>query len=131
MRVNTKEVNPAFESIIQNPEQIIFLDANFFIPPDRSKIKNVKPYPFEHFKDNWLVPLMAEFSGLSVHESVYDEFVAEKVKEYANEQSNACSQKLTIYYDSELNDKEMALLNYYIDSHQLIYSYISLLFHSL
>lgn len=36
MRVDTKEINPAFQSIKQNPDQTVFLDANFFIPPDRS-----------------------------------------------------------------------------------------------
>lgn len=38
MKVDTKEVNPAFLSIIQNPGQKVFLDANFFIPPDRSEV---------------------------------------------------------------------------------------------
>ena len=38
MKVDTKVVNPAFLSIIQNPSQKVFLDANFFIPPDRSKV---------------------------------------------------------------------------------------------
>lgn len=28
MKVDTKEVNPAFQSIIQNPGQKVFLDAN-------------------------------------------------------------------------------------------------------
>lgn len=114
MRVDTKEINPAFQSIIQNPEQIVFLDANFFIPPDRSIFRNIKPYTFEQFKKIWLVPLMSEFSGLSIHESVYDELVAEKLKEYANEQSDAIPRRLRIHYDSELSKDEEALMNYYI-----------------
>jgi len=114
MRVDTKEINPAFQSIVQNPGQVVFLDANFFIPPDRSNFKNIKPYTFEQFKEIWLVPLLSEFSGLSIHESVYDELVEEKVKEYANEQLNAPTQRLRIYYDSELSNTEEALMNYYI-----------------
>lgn len=114
MRVDTKEINPAFQSIIQNPDQIVFLDANFFIPPDRSRFEKIKPYSFDRFKEIWLIPLLSEFSGLSIHESVYDELVAEKVREYANEQLKAVPQKLRIYYDSELNSKEIALLNYYV-----------------
>lgn len=29
MKVDTREINPAFKSIIQNPDQTVFLDANF------------------------------------------------------------------------------------------------------
>ena len=56
MKVDTKEVNPAFLSIIENPMQKVFLDANFFIPPDRSKVAKVKAYSFANFKECWLVP---------------------------------------------------------------------------
>lgn len=42
MRVDTKDINPAFLDIIRNPAQRIFLDANFFISPDRSKVAKVK-----------------------------------------------------------------------------------------
>lgn len=51
MKVDTREINPAFKSIIQNPDQTVFLDANFFIPPDRSEYLKVKPYAFGDFKD--------------------------------------------------------------------------------
>lgn len=114
MRIETKEINLAFKSIMENPAQTVFLDANFFIPPDRSGYLKGKPYPFNDFRDYWLIPLMEEFSGLAIHESVYGELVAEKIKTYADEQSNANPPKLKIHYDSELNDNEKALLNYYI-----------------
>ena len=94
MKVDTREINPAFKSIIQNPDQTVFLDANFFIPPDRSEYLKVKPYAFGDFKDCWLIPLLSEFSGVAVHESVYDE--------------------LKIYRDKELSDTEVALMNCYI-----------------
>lgn len=42
MKVDTKEINPAFKSIIQDPNQTVFLDANFFISPDRSDYLRVK-----------------------------------------------------------------------------------------
>lgn len=114
MRVDTKEINPAFQSIKQNPDQTVSLDANFFIPPDRSGYAKVKQYSFEDFKINWLIPLLSEFSDMAIHESVYDELVSEKVKTYADEQSNADPAKLRIYHDAELNAKETALMNYYI-----------------
>lgn len=114
MRVDTQQINPAFQSLLQDPEQKIFLDANFFIPPDRSKLGKIKPYKFETFKEYWLVPLMTEFSGLSIHESVYDELVADKVREYTDEQATGVPPKLKIHYDKELSDSELAMMNYYI-----------------
>lgn len=114
MKVDTKEINPAFKSIKQDPSQTVFLDANFFIPPDRSNYLRVNPYVFDDFKNFWLIPLLSEFSGLAIHESVYDELVEEKVKAYANEQFNATPEKIKIYYDSDLDAAEVALMNYYI-----------------
>lgn len=45
MRVDVQKKNPALESVFAAPEQTIFLDANFFIPPDRS-VMGTKPIPF-------------------------------------------------------------------------------------
>ena len=115
MKVDTKEVNPAFQSIIQNPGQKVFLDANFFIPPDRSEVAKVRAYSFTDFKECWLIPLLSEFTGLAIHESVYDEFVADSVKEYADEQTSCIPSKLRIHYDSELSGLEEALRNTYIN----------------
>ena len=67
MKVDTREINPAFKSIIQNPDQTVFLDANFFIPPDRSEYLKVKPYAFGDFKDCWLILL--EPGGIDHSES--------------------------------------------------------------
>ena len=36
MKVDTRNKNKALESLFADPAQIVFLDANFFIPPDRS-----------------------------------------------------------------------------------------------
>lgn len=115
MKVDTKEVNPAFQSIIQNPGQKVFLDANFFIPPDRSEVAKVRAYSFTDFKECWLIPLLSEFTGLAIHESVYDELVADSVKEYADEQTSCIPSKLRIHYDSELSSSEEALRNTYIN----------------
>ena len=115
MKVDTKEVNPAFQSIIQNPGQKVFLDANFFIPPDRSEVAKVRAYSFTDFKECWLIPLLSEFTGLAIHESVYDELVSDSVKEYADEQTSCIPSKLRIHYDSELSGLEEALRNTYIN----------------
>lgn len=37
MLIDLTSANPALESIFNNPNQVITLDANFLIPPDRSK----------------------------------------------------------------------------------------------
>jgi hypothetical protein len=58
--------------------------------------------------------LLSEFPNISIHESVYDELVEEKVKEYACEQANSNPKKINIHYDTELNPNELALMNYYI-----------------
>ena len=86
MKVDTNEANSAFQSIIQNPGQKVFLDANFFIPPDRSNVAKVRAYSFNDFKECWLIPLLNEFAGMAIHESVYDELVADSVKKFADEQ---------------------------------------------
>ena len=102
MKADTNEVNPAFQSIIQNPDQKVFLDANFFIPPDRSNVAKVKAYSFNDFKECWLIPLLNEFAGVAIHESVYDELVADSVKNFADEQKDENPPKITVHYDSEL-----------------------------
>lgn len=115
MKVDTKEVNPAFQSIIKNPEQKVFLDANFFIPPDRSQVAKIRAYSFADFKECWLIPLLSEFTGLAIHESVYDELVVDSVKTYADEQISYTPPKLKLHYDSELSSSEEALRNTYIN----------------
>ncbi len=127
MKVDIRKVNPAFQSIMRASDQPIFLDANFFIPPDRSSYKGVKAYSFEQFKESWIEPLLSEFPGLAVHESVYDELVAGKVRAYVNAQCISDPERLKIHYDAELNETETALMNYYINKiavHSLYDPYI-------
>ena len=38
MRVNVDEKNVALCELFEHPELVVFLDANFFIPPDRSRM---------------------------------------------------------------------------------------------
>lgn len=115
MRVDTKEMNPAFLNIIHNSDQKVFLDANFFIPPDRSKCAKVRAYSFDDFKECWLTPLLNEFGGLVIHESVYDELVSDRIKQYTDEQTSSDPPRLKIYYDSELNSVEAVLQNTYMN----------------
>lgn len=69
MRVDLSEKNPALMSLLENPGQTIFLDANFLIPPDRTKI-GAKPIPFQKYCEIWLEPVFDSFLALAMHESV-------------------------------------------------------------
>ncbi len=113
MKVDTKEINPALKSLFDDPGIIVFLDANIFIPPDRSDW-SVKPYRFEQYKEIWLEPLLNEFSGLALHESVYEELVAASVKNYVDEQAKKEPPLLRIYRDVDLSEPEKAMMNTYI-----------------
>lgn len=113
MRVNTIEKNKALEKLLKNPAQTIFLDANFFIPPDRSHM-GVKPINFQKYCEIWLDPIFDTFPKLAVHESVYHELIANSVKSYADCKQKKVPPKLRIYRDTELNDIERALMQTYL-----------------
>lgn len=114
MRVDTTCVNPFFLSLIKERDQIVFLDANLFIPPDRSGFTGVPSYRFSKYKEIWLEPLLTEFIGASIHESVYDELVETSIKAFADEKANTNPRKLRIFFNSELDEKEKLLMNTYI-----------------
>ncbi len=115
MKVDIREKNTALVSLFENPGQTIFLDANFLIPPDRSRIdKNVKPVPFQKYCEIWLDPIFDEFSGFAMHESVYDELVKDNVKLYADSKKQKTPPRLKVYTDSGLNAVEMSMMETYI-----------------
>lgn len=113
MRVDVEKKNPALESLFTDPEQTIFLDANFFIPPDRSRM-GTKPIPFLKFCEIWLDPIFDAFPNLAIHESVYHELVADAVKKYADERQSESPSHLRVYKDAELNEAEQALMQAYV-----------------
>ena len=55
MKINLANPNSALISIIDDPNQIITLDANFLIAPDRRPIAK-RGIRFEQFKEIWLDP---------------------------------------------------------------------------
>lgn len=114
MRIDLNERNPALVSLLENAEQTIFLDANFLIPPDRTKI-GAKPISFEKYCEIWLEPVFDTFPDLAMHESVYDELVAGNVKNYADSKCQESPPKLTIYFDAGLNAAEASLMQTYIN----------------
>ena len=114
MKVNTDRPNSALLRIMEDQSTVLFLDANFFIPPDRSCM-GVKPIAFSRHKEKWLDPIFDSFSNLAVHETVYDELVQRNTKEYVDEKINKIPELLRIYYDAELTDYERKLLRTYIN----------------
>lgn len=119
MKVDTRNKNKALESLFADPAQIVFLDANFFIPPDRSGLMDrsrikVKAISFPKFCEIWLDPIFEEFPNLAIHESVYNELVASAVKEYADAKQTESPSRLRIYSDAELTTIEHSLMETYI-----------------
>ena len=105
MNVNTKDINPALASLFKDCEQVVFLGANLFIVPDRSKI-GARPIAFQKYQEYWLEPLFDAFPNLAVHESVYAELVEGAVKAFADEKKEEVPTKLRVFKDSELTGCE-------------------------
>lgn len=110
MKIDLSCENKGFLNLIENKKLEMFLDANFFISPDRSAI-GVKAFSFESFKDIWLDAIFKEFDGLHIHESVADELVADNIKDYVRMQEQQLKIKKCL--DSELAVGERMLMEDY------------------
>lgn len=106
-KVNLSSTNPALESLIIDYTQILPVDANFFIPFDRSSITGqIQPLPFDFFVKYWIKPLFQTFPNLSIHEAVYEEItVSHKSKVYLDEQITNFQQPY-ILSDKDLEEME-------------------------
>ena len=108
MKIDITSSNPALESIFSNPNQIITLDANFLIPPDRT-MHAQRSFDFETFLRIWLDPIFDAFPNLAIHEAVYNELVSPSVKTYIDTTINAVPPRLSIHKDSSLTPVERVL----------------------
>jgi hypothetical protein len=85
MRINLDRKNLGFERILNNDFKEFLIDANIFMPPDRSgENRKVKPVAFEYYKQNWLIPFIEAFKPVGIHEAVYDEFQINSVKKFVD-----------------------------------------------
>ena len=75
MKVDIATKNPALVSLFSDPNQVITLDANFLIPPDRQRLSG-RVIPFSLFQAFWLDPIFDTFPNLAIHEAVRDELVS-------------------------------------------------------
>lgn len=110
MKVDLTSSSPALESIFSNPNQVITLDANFLIPPDRSKYAK-RAFDFQIFKRIWLDPIFKAFPNLAIHEAVYDEFHSTSVKAYVDTNISTIPPQLLVHMDSSLSPEERMLRN--------------------
>lgn len=108
MKVDLTSSNPGLESIFKHPDQIITLDANFLIPPDRSKHARYS-FHFPKFKEVWLDPIFEAFPNLAIHEAVYDELVLPSVKTYIDEMFYGAPPRLIVHQDEALTEEEKVL----------------------
>lgn len=107
MRVNVNKKNFGFIKILNNDFAEFFIDANIFIPPDRSaENRKVKPVTFEYYKENWLITFVEMFKPVGIHESVYGEFKTTSVKGFVDEQIHTHEPTVCIYEDSKLTEEE-------------------------
>jgi len=105
--VNLKYNNLGFISVLKNNNQIFLIDANIFIPPDRSKEHSgIKPVPFEFYKNYWIEPFIDTFKPIGIHEAVYREFESNSIKTLIENKKNDIPPSIYIYYDSNLNEQE-------------------------
>ncbi len=108
MRINFSTPNLALISIIEDPEQVITLDANFLIPPYRSRFTK-KIIEFYKFREIWLDPIFGAFPNLAIHEAVYDELVGVSSQAYIDTKRNTNPTKIIIHKDSSLTEVEKIL----------------------
>ncbi len=108
MKINLANPNSALISIIDDPNQIITLDANFLIAPDRRPIAK-RGIRFEQFKEIWLDPIFRAFPNLAIHESVYDELVGISPQSYVDAKRDSSPPQIIIHKDNSLTEVEKIL----------------------
>lgn len=109
-RINKDIANPAFQSLIDNPGQVILLDANALLAPDRSRENSkIPPISFEVFKNEWIEPLLAAFPRMAIHEAVLAEIITPLERTYVEAQLNSDPPRLTLLSDANLNPQEEIL----------------------
>ena len=108
MRVKTESANPGLLSILINPDQVITIDANFFIAPDRSRL-GTQAFSYLKFQEIWLEPLFIAFSKLAIHEAVYSEFNLGETKGFVDNKIALNPGGLIIFSDSKLTKIESML----------------------
>lgn len=108
MKVDVAAKNPALVSLFSDHNQVITLDANFLIPPDRQRLSG-RGIPFSLFQAFWLDPIFDTFPNLAIHEAVRDELVSRDIKTFIKGKESAIPPLIIIHKDSQLSSIEKML----------------------
>ncbi|MFA6844465.1 MAG: hypothetical protein WCR02_01935 [Sphaerochaetaceae bacterium] len=97
--------NTAFAGLLESKGKELLLDANIFIPPDRSSsFSQYHPLSFIDYCEIWLTPLFNTFTGVAIHSAVYQEIV--KIEQKAFVDQLIKDNKLAVVNDSMLDSRE-------------------------
>lgn len=108
MKVSVNIPNPALLSLFANPNQIITLDSNFLIPPDRSRYAK-RGFDFPLFKKVWLDPIFLAFPKLAIHESVHEEMIVSSIQSFIRTKLESTPPRIIIHEDKTLTTIEKVL----------------------
>jgi hypothetical protein len=108
MKISLAHQNPVFLSIMNDPHQIITLDANFLIAPDRRPLTKIG-IRFQQYQEIWLEPIFTAFPNLAIHEAVYDELVGISPQKYIDAKRDRIPPAIIIHKDSSLSETEKIL----------------------
>lgn len=110
MKVDISQSNPTVQSLICDTNQLITLDANFFISPDRRNEGVPGEFGQARYQKVWTEPFFSVFSDLAIHEAVLGELLpGTAARAYVEEKLS--SHKLRVLYDDSLSPREKAMRN--------------------
>ena len=110
LNVDLSKPNPGFLALLADPTALIAVDANFYLPPDRTRIGAKYKYSFDEYKEAWIVPMHKSFPNLAIHEAVLDELVDSASSEFAqNCLQSMAPPKLQRLSDSSLSPSAEAI----------------------
>lgn len=113
MKIKVSSINTAFESLIKDPVQIVLLDANIFIPPDKRNLGAKDRVLFQVYEKIWLSPLFLSFPNLSIHEAVDQEILKESldVRAFIDGKIANVDYKMQVFKDTDLDANAQTVRN--------------------
>lgn len=115
MKIDVTHVNDAIKMIVDTKGNIIFLDANIFIPPDRTSLGARHSIEFDLYRDAILDPMFNAWTNLAIHEAVYNELVEGQVRKFADDMKMEKPPRLVIHSNDNLSLNEKAIYNAHVD----------------